>query len=187
VPDTTDYDTLPVEQIERTEPHPAPIFDTGPHPHPLEPLVADPEPVPPDSWAPVPVFEPGAPDAEPATAADARSEPLPVPARPVSVPGQYHYLKRWIFVLTLGGVWIAAAGIGLGLYHWWYHSVDKTWPVFVVLMYVIVCTVVAQLIAMVEDKPLASATAVAVMSAPFASTAAAAALYGMYVFQWVTP
>jgi hypothetical protein len=178
VPDTTDYDTLPGERIERTEPHPAPIFDTGPHPHPLEPLVADPEPVPPDSWAPV-----SSPDA----GSDVRSEPLPVPAQPVVVPGQYHYLKRWIFVLTLGGVWIAAAGIGLGLYHWWYQSVDKTWPVFVVLMYVIVCTVVAQLIAMVEDKPLVSATAVAVMSAPFASTAAAAALYGMYVFQWVTP
>jgi hypothetical protein len=33
---------------------------------------------------------------------------------------------------------------------------------------------------MVQDKPLVSALAIAVMSAPLASTAAAAVLYGVY-------
>ena len=39
---------------------------------------------------------------------------------------------------------------------------------------------------MVQNKPLisATATAIAIMSAPFASTAAAA-LYGMHVFHWL--
>ena len=79
-----------------------------------------------------------------------------------------------------GTAWIVAAAIGLGLYYWWFHSFDKTPPVFVVLLFVIVCTVGALLIAMVQNKPLMSALAVALMSAPLASTAAAAALYGVY-------
>ncbi|HZA77238.1 MAG TPA: hypothetical protein VE623_12715 [Acidimicrobiales bacterium] len=56
------------------------------------------------------------------------SEPIPVPAQPVVVPGSYHYLKRWTFVLVVLGVSIVAAAIGLGLYYWWYQSVDKTPP-----------------------------------------------------------
>ncbi|MBV8348538.1 MAG: hypothetical protein JOZ49_13710 [Mycolicibacterium sp.] len=49
------------------------------------------------------------------------------------------------------------------------------------------CTVGGLLLAMVQNKPLVSATAIAVMSAPFASTAAAAALYGTCAFHWLHP
>jgi len=68
----------------------------------------------------------------------------------------------------------------VGLYYWWFHSVDKRWPVFVVLVFVGVCTVCALLAAMVNDKPLVSALALAVMAAPLAAVAAAAVLHGTY-------
>jgi hypothetical protein len=136
----------------------------------------------------VPTFDTGdfeaQPDPAPMTEA-APSEPTAPPAQPVIVAGTYHYLKRWTFVLVVAGSWIVAAAIGAGLYYWWYHTMNKTWPVFVVLLYLIVCTVGSLLIAMVQNKPLVSALAIAVMSAPLASTAAAAALYGAYVFHWI--
>ena len=46
---------------------------------------------------------------------------------------------------------------GYGLYHWWYHSIDKTAPVFVVLVFLILCTVAGLLVAMVPNRPVASA------------------------------
>jgi hypothetical protein len=76
-----------------------------------------------------------------------------------------------------------AAPIGLGLFYWWYHSIDKTPAVFVVLVYVVVCTVGSLMLAMVQDRPLLSALAIAVMSALLASVAAAAPLYGYYYCQ----
>ena len=90
------------------------------------------------------------------------------------------HLKRWTFALVLVPVWIVAAIIGLALYLWWYHSIDKTPALFVVLVYLVVCTVAAVLTAMVRNKPLVSALAIALVSAPFASTAAASVLYGIY-------
>ena len=140
---------------EPTEPY-SPTFHTGEIGLALDPL------------------QPLAADSEPETG------PLPVPAQSIVVAGAYQYLKRWTFVLVVAGVWIVAALIGLGLYHWWYQSVDKTLPVFVVLIYLVVCTVGSLLAAMVQNKPLISALAIAVMSAPLASTAAAAVLYGVY-------
>jgi hypothetical protein len=101
------------------------------------------------------------------------------------VPSAYQYLKRWTFVLVIAGVWLVAAAAGLGLYSYWYQAGDKTWPVFVVLVYLVVCTVGAMVAAMVQQKPLVSALAIALMSAPLASTAGAAALYGAYVFEWI--
>jgi hypothetical protein len=152
-----------------------PTFDTGEfaaQPDPVQPLVAEPEPI-------------AAPVGAAAVVDEAPSEPIAWPAHPVVVPSSYQFVKRWAFVLVVAGVWIVAAAIGLGLYYWWYHSMDKTPPVFVVLMYMIVCTVGSLLVAMVQNKPLASALAIAMMSAPLASTAAAAAMYGAYVFQWI--
>ena len=73
------------------------------------------------------------------------------------MPGSYRYLKRWHFVLIVAGAWLVAAVVGLGLYYWWFHSVDKTPAVFVVLIYLVVCTVGSLLTAMVQDKPLVSA------------------------------
>jgi hypothetical protein len=95
-------------------------------------------------------------------------------------PDAEQSLKRWTFVLVVAAVWIVAAAIGLGLYYWWFHSIDKTPAVFVVLLYLVLCTVAALIAAMVQDKPLMSALGIALMSAPFASTAAAAGLYGIY-------
>ncbi|HET7740202.1 hypothetical protein [Mycolicibacterium sp. YH-1] len=127
-------------------------------------------------------------EAQPITATeppgDTPSEPIPAFAPPEVVPGTYTYVKRWTFVLVVAGVWIVGAGIGVALYEWWFSSVDKTAPVFVVFVYVVVCTVVSLLIAMIVNKPLLAALAVALMSAPLASTAAAGVLYGAYVFDW---
>jgi hypothetical protein len=180
--------------LPETEPHSAPIFDTGPYPSPLEPLVADPKPSelitdPYDTpTGPVVAEINGSVAESPATAPPSQPIPVSVSAvRSVVVPGQYYHVKRWTLVMLLAGVWIAAAVIGLGLYYWWYHSLDKTPPVFAVMVYLLVCTVGGLIIAMLEGKPLLSGTSIALMSAPFPSTAAAAALYGSYVFGWVTP
>lgn len=111
---------------------------------------------------------------------------LPHLVRPVGVPGVGLHLGRWRFALVVAGVWTMAAAAGLGLYYWWFHSIDKTEPVFVVLVYLLSCIVGSLLCAMVQNRPVMSATAIALMSAPFASTAAAAVLYSGYVFGWIT-
>jgi hypothetical protein len=117
---------------------------------------------------------------EPALTQEAPSEPPPAPAEPVVVSGAYQYLKRWTFVLVVAGVWIVGAACGLGLYYWWFHSLDKTPPVFVVLIFLMVCTVGGLVTAMVANKPLVSALAIALMSAPLAATGAAAVVHGLY-------
>lgn len=108
------------------------------------------------------------------------SEPLPVPAPSVVVAGNYHYLKRWHFVLAVAAVWVFAALAGLGLYYWWFHSIDKTPSVFVVLLFVITCTVGGLLTAMVLNRPVVTALAIGMMSAPLAAVGAAAVLHGLY-------
>jgi hypothetical protein len=151
VPETADHDTLPGEH---TQPY-LPTFDTGGFPsaaNPVLPLVADLEP----------------------------SQPIPVPAHSEVVPGTFQYLKRWSFVLVVAAVWTVGAAIGVGLYYWWFHSLDKTPTVFVVLIFLMVCSVGSVLIAMVNDKPMLSALAVALMSAPLAAMGGAAVLYGLY-------
>jgi hypothetical protein len=145
-----------------------------------------------------PLFDTGAIEAQPITATEPPTEnpsgpspasgrcPQPTPfVAPELVPGTNQYLKRWMFALVVAGVWTVAAVIGLATYEWWFQSVDKTWPVFVLLVYLVACTVAGLLAAMVQNKPLVSAAAIALMSAPLASTAAAAALYGAYAFQWI--
>lgn len=102
------------------------------------------------------------------------------PAQSVTVPGRYSYLKWWKLVLVILGVWLVAAPIGLGLFYWWYHALNKTPALFVVLVYVVVCTVGSLMLAMVPGKPLLTALAIAMMSAVFASVAGAAPLYGHY-------
>jgi len=103
-----------------------------------------------------------------------------ITAAPVAVPGRYQYVKWWKLLSVLLGVWFAAAEVGLSLFYWWYHAIDKTPPMFVVLVYVVVCSVAGVLLAMVQGRPLISALALGVMSGPFASVAAAAPLYGYY-------
>lgn len=102
------------------------------------------------------------------------------PVQSVTVPGRYLYVKWWKLALVLLGVWAAAAVIGLGLFSWWYDSIDKTPALFAVLVYIVLCTVGGVLLAMVHGRPLLSALSVAVLSGPFAAVAGAAPLYGYY-------
>jgi hypothetical protein len=111
---------------------------------------------------------------------DFGTEAAGAPVHSVTVPGRYLYLRWWQLALVLLGVWIAVAVVGLGLFYWWYHSIDKTPAVFMVLVYVVTCAVGGVLLAMIEGRPLISALSLAMMSGPFASLVAAAPLYGYY-------
>ncbi|WP_044515618.1 hypothetical protein [Mycolicibacterium septicum] len=116
---------------------------------------------------------------------DAPSAPLPAPVPPIVVEGTYLSMKWWTFVGVLAGVWFVSAAAGAGLYYYWYQSADKTWPVFVVLGYIVATTVGALVASTAQRKPLISALAIALMSAPLAAMAAAAVFYGAYVFGWI--
>jgi hypothetical protein len=195
VPDEERVDT---QSMPKTEAY-TPTFDTGAHPQ-AEPEPVEPEPPAPRrrwwparrrSSQPSTSEAPEAPSVSPAPAAETAAEPaaeappsgqLPTPAPPIAVPGRYHYLKWWQFLLTIIAVWVPAGAIGAGLFYWWSHdnSVHKTAVVFVVFVYVVVTTVAGLMLAMVPDRPLVSAVAVGVMSAVFASVVAAAPLYGAF-------
>jgi hypothetical protein len=189
VPDEERVDT---QSMPKTEAY-TPTFDTGAHQQP-EPEPVEPEPEPPASrrrwWrrrsdpstteaqdgpplSPVPAAETATGDAPP-------SGQLHIPAPPVAVPGRYHFLRWWQFLLMIIAVWVPAGAVGAGLFYWWSHdhSANKTAVVFVVFVYVVVCTVAGLMLAMVPDRPLVSALAIAVMSAVFASVVAAAPFYG---------
>jgi len=135
---------------------------------------------------PVPVVTEKPGEQAPADAAehdadrDAAAESPGGPVQSVTVPGRYLYLKWWKLALVILGVWVAAAEVGLSLFYWWYHSIDKTPAVFMVLVFVLACAVGGVMLAMVQGRPLVSALSLAVMSGPFASVAAAAPLYGHY-------
>ena len=133
-----------------------------------------------------PTFSTGEFEAATTVVEDPPSEPLPAPAHPIVVPGNFAYLKRWTFVLVVAVEWALAAAAGWGLYHWWYHSLDKTAPVFVVLVFVITTTVAGLLIAMAPNKPVLAALAIAVSSAPLAAVAGAAVLHGLYFCEWAS-
>ncbi|BBY17933.1 hypothetical protein [Mycolicibacterium litorale] len=169
---------------EHTSPY-LPTFDTGGfrQPDPVTPLAARPEPTLTLDRDPEPD-----PIAYQALELYPDSEPIAVqPVQPVVLPGSYQFLKRWLFALMLAAVWVVAAPVGAGFYYWWVGDLDpdKTWPVYGVLVYLVCATVAGLVVAMVARKPIISALAIAVMSAPLASTAGAAALYGGYVFGWI--
>ncbi len=111
---------------------------------------------------------------------DPGTEPLGASVQSVTVPGRYQYLRWWKLVLVLVGVWAATAEVGLSLFYWWYHTIDKTPAVFMALVYVVACTVGGVMLAMVHGRPVISALSIAVMSGPFGSVIAAAPLYGYY-------
>lgn len=143
----------------------------------------------PQSGADTEKSEPSPPDEEPETPSpvaerdsekDLATEPSGAPVQSVTVPGRYQYLKWWKLVLVILGVWFATGEVGLSLFYWWYHTIDKTPAVFMVLIYAVVCVVGGVMLAMVQGRPLISALSLAVMSGPFASVAAAAPLYGYY-------
>lgn len=171
--ETTDTGALPI-----TEPHMAPIFDTGPHPTPL-PGPTETLDEPHTGGEPLSESEPQGP-MRVSAAVPAK------PPKPVVLTGQYQFLKWWQLALVLIAVWIPAAGIGLGLFAWWYTLADKTPAVFVALAYTVVCVVAGLIVAMVGEKPVLSAVAIALMSAVFAAAVAAAPLYGHYYCQHVS-
>jgi hypothetical protein len=116
----------------------------------------------------------------PAASEDGEAEPGGAPVQSVTVPGRYQYLKWWKLILVVLGVWAAAALVGLGLFSWWFHTVDKTPALFMVLVYVVASAVVGVMLAMVQSRPVIAALSIAMMTAPFASVVAAAPLYGYY-------
>jgi hypothetical protein len=194
-----------------TEPHPAPIFDTGPHPDPLTLSEASSE----SQLALEPESEGAGTDADLERALDAidgepqsavhhafsdlenvhtdsfrRSvtghvPPAVVAAHSVAVSGAFEFVKRWKFALIVAGVWVVAAIVGLGLYYWWYTALDKTLPVFGILLYLVACMVASLLVSMVTNRPQVTALAIALMAAPLASMAATAVLHGAYYFEWI--
>jgi hypothetical protein len=133
---------------------------------------------------PPPADEPSAPASEPTHGAantDAgRAAAAPASAQSVVVPGQYHFLSWWKLLLALVAVWVPAAAIGLGLFTWWSSVADKTPAVFVALVYVAVTTVGSLMLAMVPNRPMVSALAIAMLTAVFASALAAAPLYAQH-------
>ena len=139
-----------------------------------------------DGAQPEPQSEPTAPftptftGALPTLTDEAPSEPQPAVVEEPVASSADQYLKRWRLVLVVAASWVAAAAVGLGLFYWWFNSINKTPAVFMVLVYLVMCIVAALIAAMMPNKPLMSALSVALMSAPFASTAAAAVLYGVY-------
>jgi hypothetical protein len=166
VPEMTDRGTLCDES---TQPH-VPIFtgEFAAQRDPVQPLAAEREPI------------------QPTEAPEPPTGPVPPLAQPETLPGSYQQLKRWRFALVVAGVWIVGAACGLGLYHWWFHSLSKTPSVFVVLVFLVVCTVGSLVAAMVSNKPLVSALAIGLMSAPLAATIAAAVLHGLYFCERVS-
>lgn len=175
--DRADTGSMPL-----TQPHEAPIFDTGPHPQPMTPRNRSP-------WFDTTHANPVDDIFAPADVLVAEREPVSAtgPAHPVAVPGQYQYLKAWKLITVLCGVWLIAGAIGLGLYYWWFRAPDKTWVEVGVLMYVIVAVVAALLVSLPDQRPGLSATSIAVLTAPFASGVAAGALYAAFAFGWVSP
>jgi hypothetical protein len=186
-------DLLDTGSMPMTEPY-LPTFDTGAH-YKAEPEIIEPHPPArrhrwwrrrSDTVSEAVGDEPAGDDpaaAELSAPPDAApSGPLHPPASSITVPGRYHYLKWWQFILMVLAVWVPAGAIGAGLFYWWTHdnSAHKTPVVFVVFVYVVVSVVAGLMLAMFTDRPLVSALAIAMMSAMFASLIAAAPLYGAF-------
>src|SRR5262249_8413811 len=72
-------------------------------------------------------------------------------------------LKRWTFVAVVAAVWVVSAAIGLGLFYWWFNSINKTPAVFIVLVYLVMCVVAALIAAMAGGRPAMSALSIALM------------------------
>ena len=183
-----DDERVETESMPLTEPY-KPTFDTGMH-QKAEPELIEPEPPPRRRrwWhrRSDAAEKPDQPVGGLSTAAYTDAPPSESnPTSSIAVTDRYQYVKWWQFVLILLAVWIPAGAIGAGLFYWWSHdaSKHKTEVVFVVLAYVVVSTVAGLILAMVADRPLVSALAIAMTSAVFASVVAAAPVYGKFYCQ----
>jgi hypothetical protein len=178
-----DDERVETESMPLTEPY-KPAFDTGIH-QKVEPELIEPAPTPRRRrwWhrRSDAAEKPGHPvgGLTPGPYTDAP------PSEAIAVADRYQYVRWWQLVLVLLAVWIPAGAIGAGLFYWWSHDASrhKTEVVFVVLAYVVVSTVAGLILAMVADRPLVSALAIAMISAVFASVVAAAPVYGKFYCQ----
>lgn len=175
---------VPEQTYRGTHRHRAPL---GWHPPRVQPestngsVNGSPNGAEPDLEAePTAPFTPTFTGAVPTLTDESHAEPQPDVVEERAEPSLDTRLRRWRFVLVVAASWVVAAPIGLGLFYWWFNSINKTPAVFIVLVYLVMCIVAALIAAMVPNKPLMSALSIALMSAPFASTAAAAVLYGVY-------
>ena len=183
-----DDERVETESMPLTEPY-EPAFDTGIH-QKVEPELIEPEPPPRRRrwWhrrSDV-AEKPGQPVGGLSTAAYTDAPPSEsIPTSSIAVPDRNQYVRWWQFVLMLLAVWIPAGAIGAGLFYWWSQDASrhKTEVVFVVLAYAVVSTVAGLILAMVADRPLVSALAIAMISAVFASVVAAAPVYGKFYCQ----
>jgi hypothetical protein len=175
-----DHERVETESMPLTEPY-RPTFDTGMHQR-AEPELIEPEPQPRRRRWWHRRSEAAADEPASGVFPAAYTEAEAPPSEAIPAAGQYQYLKWWKFILMLFAVWVPAGAIGAGLFYWWSHdaSKHKTAVVFVVLAYVVVCTVAGLILAMVADRPLVSALAIALLSAVFASVVAAAPVYGKF-------
>ena len=167
---------MPEQTYRGTHRHRAPLGWHPPRVSPESTNGAESEP-PTEPTAP---FTPTFTGQMPAVTDEAPSEPLPAPEEQPKTPDEEQSIKRRTFMLVVAVVWVVAAAVGLGLYYWWFHSINKTPAVFIVLVYLVICIVAGLIAAMMQGKPWMSGLSIALMSAPFASTAAAAVLYGVY-------
>ena len=181
-----DTDRVETESLPLTEPY-KPTFDTGMQPR-AEPELIEPE-APPRRrrwWHRRADAEADEPESGVIPTAYTDAPPSEsIPAASTVVPDRYPFVKWWQFLLMLLAVWIPAGAIGAGLFYWWSHdpSRHKTAVVFVVLAYVVATTVAGLILAMVADRPLVSALAIAMISAVCASVVAAAPVYGKFYCQ----
>jgi hypothetical protein len=176
-----DHERVETESMPLTERY-TPTFDTGMQPK-AEPALIEPE-APPRRrrlWHRGPKEDQPHSGIIPTAYAEADAPPSEaIPA--VTATGAYLYLPWWKFILMLLAVWVPAGAVGAGLFYWWSHDASrhKTTVVFAVLAYVVVTTVVGLILAMVAERPLVSALAIAMLSAVFASVVGAAPVYGKF-------
>lgn len=107
------------------------------------------------------------------------------PAQPIVVPGIPQFVGRGRFLLVVVGLWLAGAAAGAGLYYWWFQSLDKSMPIFAVLVFVVACIVGSLLTAMVQERPNIAAMSLALMSTPLAAAVGAGVLYASIGFGWI--
>jgi hypothetical protein len=161
-----------------THRHRAPLGWHPPRMHPPEPTTngsgdgAEPDGQPEPTAPFTPTFTGAIPTLTEEKPAESQAGEQPAPAVP--------QLNRWRLLLVVAAAWVVAAAVGLGLFYWWFNSINKTPAVFTVLVYLVMCIVAALIAATVPDRPTMAALSVALMSSPFAATAAAAVLYGSY-------
>src|SRR5690349_10109128 len=69
-------------------------------------------------------FTPTFTGALPTLTDEAPSQPQPAVAEEPVAQSSDQYLRRWRFVLMVAATWVLAATVGLGLFYWWFNSIN---------------------------------------------------------------